>query len=160
LALLDEANRLTRSTGQAFPQDYLFANRPTVNDPEACLKIVPVGASTFATAPQFQITAPINIVPGSDPPVPAGGDCADFGYKPRMYALSDFYRDWIGPGSTTPLPLGFGGSALFQNPPFFSVGREVYSDSLGWDGRTSLLIPLPPLPPTPVYPYDGLQGSA
>src|SRR5205823_10935294 len=29
LALLDEANRLTRSTGQAFPQDYLFANRPT-----------------------------------------------------------------------------------------------------------------------------------
>ena len=168
LALLAEANHLTRPTGQPSPDDYQFANRPTIlNDPEACLKVVPVGASTFVNAPQFQITAPINIVPGSDPPVLAGGDCADLGsafasgYKPRMYALAGFFKDWIDPGSTTPLPLGFGGSALFPETAldgFFAIGREVYYGSLGWDARTSLLIPLsplPPLPPNPVYPGDG-----
>ena len=174
LALLAEANRLTRPSGQQLPSDYLFANRPTLNDPEACLKVVAVGAASFADAPQFQITAPINIIPNSNPPQPAGGDCADLGaefgsgYKPRMYALGDFFSDpnVIGAGSTNPLPLGFGGSALFPDPlvnndgsaGFFSVGREVYSGSLGWDARNSLLIPispLPPLPPNPVYPSDG-----
>ena len=156
LALLDEANRLTRFTGQGSPLDYLFASRPTLNDPEACLKIVPVGASTFATAPQFQITAPINNTDTTQ-----SGDCADFGYKPRMYALGDFFSDSnvIGAASTAPLPLGFGGSTLFQDPGgFFNIGREVYYGSLGWDARTNLLIPLsplPPLPPNPVYPGDG-----
>src|SRR5260221_679981 len=136
---------------QPSPDDYQFANRPTLTDPEACLKVVPVGASTFVNAPQFQITAPINIVPGSDPPVLAGGDCADLGsafasgYKPRMYALAGFFQDWIDPRSTTPLPLGFAGAALFSGtapPGFFSLWREVYYGSLGWDARTSLLIPL------------------
>ncbi|HXA85943.1 MAG TPA: hypothetical protein VNZ47_12750 [Candidatus Dormibacteraeota bacterium] len=156
LALLDEANRLTRLTGQGSPLDYLFANRPTLNDPEACLKVVPVGAATFANATQFQITAPIN-----NPDVTQSGDCADFGYKPRMYALGDFFSDpnVIGASSPGPLPLGFGGSTLFQDPSgFFNIGREVYYGSLGWDARNSLLIPispLPPLPPNPVYPSDG-----
>jgi hypothetical protein len=155
LALLDEANRLTRLTGQGSPLDYLFANRPTLNDPEACLKVVPVGAATFANATQFQITAPIN-----NPDVTQSGDCADFGYKPRMYALGDFFSDpnVIGASSPGPLPLGFGGSTLFQDPSgFFNIGREVYYGSLGWDARNSLLIPispLPPLPPNPVYPSD------
>jgi hypothetical protein len=153
LALLAEANHLTKPTGQPFPDDYHFANRPTLNDPEACLKIVPVGALTFATASQFKVTAPINNTDTTQ-----SGDCADFGYKPRMYSLGSFFADLIGPGSTTPLPLSFS-AALFQDPSgFFNIGREVYYGSLGWDARTSLLIPLsplPPLPPNPVYPGDG-----
>jgi hypothetical protein len=160
LALLAEANRLTRMSGQPFPTDYLFANRPTLNDPEACLKVVPTDSmgnpATFPSAPDFKIIAPLN-----NPDVTQSGDCADFGYKPRMYALGDFFSDpnVIGASSPGPLPLGFGGSTLFQDPSgFFNIGREVYYGSLGWDARNSLLIPispLPPLPPNPVYPSDG-----
>jgi hypothetical protein len=153
-ALLLEANRLTEPTGRGFPFDYQFVNRPKVNDKEACLKVVMPDAS------HFQITAPIDFEPNPDPtqaPIQAGGDCSDYsGYRPRMYPLADFFRDWIGPVSAT-LPLGFGGSALFPNSlpdGFFAIGREVYYGSLGWDARGSLLVPLPPLPPNPVYPSD------
>ena len=164
LALLAEANRLTRMSGQPFPTDYLFANRPTLNDPDACLKVVPSDSmgnpATFPSAPDFKIIAPLN----NNSDVTQSGDCADFGYKPRMYALGDFFSDpnVIGAGSTNPLPLGFvGGPTLFPDAlpgGFFAIGREVYYGSLGWDARNSLLIPispLPPLPPNPVYPSDG-----
>ena len=163
LALLAEADRLTRPSGQLSPLDYLFANRPTLNDPEACLKVVAVDSmgnpATFPSAPDFKIIAPIN----NNSDVTQSGDCADFGYKPRMYALGDFFSDQnvIGASSPGPLPLGFGGSPLFPDGlpgGFFAIGREVYYGSLGWDARNSLLIPmtpLPPLPPNPVYPSDG-----
>jgi hypothetical protein len=74
------------------PSDHQFRNRPTVNDREACLQIVPTDSTgnpaTFPSAPDFEITAPLN---------PAG-NCADLGYYPRMYPVGNFYHDWRLPG--------------------------------------------------------------
>ncbi|HEX3094506.1 MAG TPA: hypothetical protein VHW72_17850, partial [Candidatus Angelobacter sp.] len=157
LALVAEATHLTEPTGTAFPLDYHFLNRPTLNDKEACLKVVPVGTTSFVTAPQFQITAPINTDTTVNPPQALGGDCADAGYYPRMYPVSDFYTTWIGSPATL-LPLPFGGSGLFtQSLPggHFAIGREVYYGSLGWDARGNLMAPVAPLPPNPAYPTDG-----
>jgi hypothetical protein len=156
-ALAAEATRLTEPTGNGFPFDYHFKNRPTLNDPPGCPVIVPVGDSSFATAPQFQITYPVNVIIGSDgKPHAAGGDCADAGYFPRMYPLSDFYSTFIGSPGTL-LPLGFGAALFNQDPQngHFASGRQVYYGSLGWDARGSIMVPTAPLSPTPVYPADG-----
>ena len=159
VALAVEATRLTEPTGAAPPLDYHFRNRPTLNDPEGCLKVeIPDSA-------HFQITAPINSMPNPNPslpPIQLGGDCADAGYYPSMYPVGNFYHDWL----TTPgtlLPLGFGGSALFTQSTdggFFSLGREVYYGSLGWDQQTALMVTKTPLSPTPVYPGDGTLHAA
>lgn len=133
------------------PSDYQFRNRPTVNDREACLQVVPTDSmgnpATFPTAPYFEITAPLNPT----------GNCADSGYYPRMYPVGNFYHDWISTTLTTRLPLGFD-PGLFtpsDTSNFFGLGRQVYYGSLGWDQKTALMAALAPLAPTPAYPTDG-----
>jgi hypothetical protein len=150
VSLAVEANNVTDPITPP-PSDHQFRNRPTVNDREACLQVVPTDSmgnpATFPSAPDFEITAPLN---------PAG-NCADNGYYPRMYPVGNFYHDWISATMPTPtLPLGFDPGLFTPNDTtgFFGLGREVYYGSLGWDQKTALMAALAPLAPTPAYPAN------